>query len=115
MNWHTEAGIMVCRLYKACTAFTVTGLLTTLLALFLDVRTHRKSTQLGKYNQMHTPDTKRSGPIISSPVPQYESYSSPRGMDTGDLGDQKPYRVQESIEDKMILENLAQDKIRICE
>lgn len=26
VNWKTEAGIMVCRLYKACTAFTVTGL-----------------------------------------------------------------------------------------
>lgn len=25
-NWKTEAGIMVCRLYKACSAFTVTGL-----------------------------------------------------------------------------------------
>ncbi|KAI4188365.1 MAG: hypothetical protein L6R41_002196 [Letrouitia leprolyta] len=97
-NWKTEAGIMVCRLYKACTAFTVTGLVTTLLALLLDLRTQRKTTQLGKYNQMHEPDSKRSIPIISSPVPQYESYISQRADDTGDLGDQKPYRVQESIE-----------------
>ncbi|KAL8774888.1 MAG: hypothetical protein Q9194_003920, partial [Teloschistes cf. exilis] len=25
-TWHNGSGIMVCRLYKACTAFTVTGL-----------------------------------------------------------------------------------------
>ncbi|KAL9002939.1 MAG: hypothetical protein Q9188_004158 [Gyalolechia gomerana] len=97
-NWKTEAGIMVCRLYKACTAFTVTGLLTTVLALLLDIRTQRKTTQLGKYNQMHEPDSKRSIPVISSPTPQYGSYNSQRADETGDLGDQKPYRVQESIE-----------------
>ncbi|KAL8941511.1 MAG: hypothetical protein Q9216_002193 [Gyalolechia sp. 2 TL-2023] len=119
-NWKTEAGIMVCRLYKACTAFTVTGLydpfllrqilhdlltscrskyrLTTLLALLLDIRTQRKTTQLGKYNQMHERDSKRSIPIISSPMPQYEPYSSQRADNSGDLGVQRPYRVQESIE-----------------
>ncbi|KAL8905053.1 MAG: hypothetical protein Q9207_002868 [Kuettlingeria erythrocarpa] len=97
VNWKTEAGIMVCRLYKACTAFTVTGLLTTLLCLFLDIKTYRKATQLGKYNQMDVLDHKHPAPIISSPVPQYEHFSNQRADDTGDLGDQKPYRVQESI------------------
>ncbi|KAL9598503.1 MAG: hypothetical protein Q9219_004476 [cf. Caloplaca sp. 3 TL-2023] len=97
-NWKTEAGVMVCRLYKACTAFTVTGLLTTLLALFVDVRTHRKTTQRGRYNQMDEPDAKSSAPIVSSPIPQYQSYSSQHAEGTGDLGVQKPYRVQESIE-----------------
>lgn len=128
-NWKTEAGITVCRLYKSCTAFTVTGLyvaseyisllprpsvthsmreanmtffprsLTTLLALLLDVTTYRKSTQLGKYNRMQGLDLKRSVPsIISAPVPQYDQLGSPRDANnTGDLGDQKPYRVQESI------------------
>lgn len=43
---------MVCRLYKALTAFTVTGLVSTLLASALDLRVQRTSTQLGKYNQM---------------------------------------------------------------
>ncbi|KAL8965569.1 MAG: hypothetical protein Q9197_006455 [Variospora fuerteventurae] len=99
-NWKTEAGITVCRLYKSCTAFTVTGLLTTLLALLLDVTTYRTSTQLGKYNRMQGLDMKRSVPsIISAPVPQYDQLGSPRDAnDTGDLGDRKPYRVQESIE-----------------
>ncbi|KAL8986618.1 MAG: hypothetical protein Q9177_004105 [Variospora cf. flavescens] len=112
-NWKTEAGITVCTLYKSCTAFTVTGLyvaseyisllprpLTTLLALLLDVTTYRKSTQLGKYNRMQGLDLKRSVPsIISAPVPQYDQLGSPRDANnTGDLGDQKPYRVQESIE-----------------
>ncbi|KAI4168474.1 MAG: hypothetical protein LQ343_006361 [Gyalolechia ehrenbergii] len=95
-NWKTEAGIMVCRLYKACSAFTVTGLLTTVVALLLDIRTQRKTTQLGKYNQMHVPDSKRSIPVISPPMPQSGLYK--RADETGDLGDQKPYRVQESIE-----------------
>lgn len=116
-TWLTEAGIMVCRLFKACTAFTVTGLyashlfptlpevahqthrLASLLALFLDVQVHRKSTQLGQYNAMHEPDVKHSVPIISRPTPQYEPFSSQRaGFASGDLGDQMPYKVQESIE-----------------
>ncbi|KAL8688686.1 MAG: hypothetical protein Q9218_005470 [Villophora microphyllina] len=99
-TWYTEAGIMVCRLYKACTAFTVTGLLTTLLALALDIRTHHNTTHRGNYNRMNEPlDTKHPHPIISSPMPQYEPYSSQRAeesMGTGDLGE---YRVRrEEIE-----------------
>ena len=43
---------MVCRLYKSLTAFTVTGLVSTLLALALDLHVQRSSTQLGSYNQM---------------------------------------------------------------
>ncbi len=42
-------------------------------------------------------DNKHPAPIISSPLPQYEHFSNQRADDTGDLGDQKPYRVQESI------------------
>ncbi|KAL8853941.1 MAG: hypothetical protein Q9221_001249 [Calogaya cf. arnoldii] len=98
-TWLTKAGIMVCRLFKACTAFTVTGLLASLLALFLDVQTRRQSTQLGRYNAMHEPDVKRSIPIISRPEPQYEPFSSQHAeQDSGDLGDRRPYKVQESIE-----------------
>ncbi|KAI4097884.1 MAG: hypothetical protein LQ348_000995 [Seirophora lacunosa] len=97
-NWKTEAGITVCRLYKSCTAFTVTGLLTTLLALLLDVTTYRTSTQLGKYNRMQGLDVKRSAPIISAPILQDEPLGSPRARDTDDLGEQKPYRVQDSIQ-----------------
>ncbi|KAL9000674.1 MAG: hypothetical protein Q9169_000710 [Polycauliona sp. 2 TL-2023] len=100
-TWITEAGIMVCRLFKACTAFTVTGLLASLLALSLDIQTYRNSIQLGRYNAMHEPDVKHSIPIISRPAPQYESFTSqPAGFASGDLGDPRPYRVQESIEVK---------------
>ncbi|CAF9902911.1 MAG: hypothetical protein ALECFALPRED_000066 [Alectoria fallacina] len=52
VTWHNDSGIMVCRLYKALTAFTVTGLVSTLLALALDLRVHKYSTLLGSYNQM---------------------------------------------------------------
>ncbi|KAL8674593.1 MAG: hypothetical protein Q9168_001036 [Polycauliona sp. 1 TL-2023] len=117
-TWMTHAGIMVCRLFKACTAFTVTALcvpnhssfrlafvnqetprLASLLALSLDIRTYRNSTRLGQYNAMHEPDVKRSIPMISSPTPQYESDNSQRaGFESGDLGDPRPYKVQESIE-----------------
>lgn len=73
--------------------------LASLLALFLDVQVHRKSTQLGQYNAMHETDVKHSVPIISRPIPQYEPFSSQRaGFASGDLGDQMPYKVQESIE-----------------
>ncbi|KAL8771842.1 MAG: hypothetical protein Q9209_002780 [Squamulea sp. 1 TL-2023] len=96
-TWHTEAGIMVCRLYKACTAFTITGF--TLLALLLDVRTHRRSTRLGKYNVMHEPDPKHSFPIISRPTPQYEPFTSQRAeQESGDLSEQRPYKIREEIE-----------------
>ncbi|KAI4251164.1 MAG: hypothetical protein LQ352_005026 [Teloschistes flavicans] len=94
-TWHNEAGIMVCRLYKACTAFTVMGLLSTLLALALDIRTHRGTTHLGHYNRMNEPlDVKRSPPSISSPMPQYPPYSSQRADDSMMTGDLSEYRVQ---------------------
>lgn len=48
---------------------------------------------------MHEIDAKRSIPIISRPTPQYEPFSSQRAeQETGDLGEQRPYKVQESIE-----------------
>lgn len=75
--------------------------LSTLLALTLDIRTHRHTTHLGHYNRMNEPlDLKRPTPtptpIISSPspIPQYPPYSSQRAdhsMMTGDLGE---YRVR---------------------
>ncbi|KAL8985001.1 MAG: hypothetical protein Q9205_001186 [Flavoplaca limonia] len=97
--WLTEAGIIVCNLFKACTAFTAIGLLASLLALFLDVQTRRQTTQLGRYNAMHELNTKHSIPIISRPEPQYEPFTSQRAEhESGDLGDRRAYKVQESIE-----------------
>ena len=88
---------MVCRLYKALTAFTVTGVSSTILALMLDLRTQQKSTNLGRYNVMAD---------IKAPVGDVRS-SSPfhnEGRVDGDYGRepshdlQRPYRVQKPIE-----------------
>lgn len=43
---------MVCRLYKALTAFAVTGAASSLAAALLDVAVLRKSRDRGFYNQM---------------------------------------------------------------
>ncbi|KAL8679700.1 MAG: hypothetical protein Q9186_004062, partial [Xanthomendoza sp. 1 TL-2023] len=72
--------------------------LTTLFALALDVHIQRKFTHRGQYNQIHGLDLKRSIPIISQSVQKYEPFSSqPAEHETGDLGEQRPYEVQESI------------------
>ncbi|ORY17432.1 hypothetical protein BCR34DRAFT_37955 [Clohesyomyces aquaticus] len=78
-NWDNETGVSICRTYKALFAFSLLGLyvstsavnlkdditdpqtsLSTLLALGLDIRTHRQSTQRGKYNAMQTMENKRA-------------------------------------------------------
>lgn len=87
------------------TAFTVTGAFTTILALLLDMRIQRNSTQLGTYNQML--DVKGQTNVRSS---------SPFGASHGHLNEQedgvvpeirvkgpshdlqRPYKVQRPIE-----------------
>lgn len=104
-RWHNEAGIMVCRLYKSVTAFTVTGAFTTILALVLDMRIQRNSTQLGKYN-----------PMLDVKGPTNVRSSSPFGASVANLNEQeegvvpeirvkgpshdlqRPYKVQKPIE-----------------
>lgn len=83
-TWHNEAGIMVCRLYKALTAFTVIGLATTAVLFLLDLRTHRGTTAQGTYNVMLD---------IKHPVPRSSSFSShhyDRDSGDGDIGSQRP-------------------------
>ena len=95
-RWHNEAGVMVCRLYKAVTAFAVTGAFTTILALLLDVRVQRRSTQLGKYNQMldvKGPSNARSTVNLNEHEEVPEIYV--RGP-SHDL--QRPYKAQRPIE-----------------
>jgi len=58
-NWTHETGIMVCRIYKALEAFTITGLLATAGSLVLDFYTIRKSAARGIYNTMG--DAKQPG------------------------------------------------------
>jgi len=104
-RWQNEAGVMVCRLYKSLTAFTVTGAFTTILALALDMRIQRNSTQLGKYNQM-----------LDVKVPTNVRSTSPFGASVGNLNEQedgvvpkihvrspshdlqRPYKVQRPME-----------------
>jgi len=91
---------MVCRLYKACTAFTVTGAVSTLLALALDLHVQRRTKERGVYNQML--DIKGPTDVRSnSPFHQNEHL----GASTPDIrvrepsADlQRPYKVQRPIE-----------------
>lgn len=98
VNWHNEAGVMVCRLYKALTAFTVTGAVATVSALALDIRVQRSSTQLGKYNQMldvKAPTNVRS----SSPFHSGEDEAVPEIHVRGPSQDiQRPYNVQRPMD-----------------
>ncbi|MCJ1229155.1 hypothetical protein MMC12_005820 [Toensbergia leucococca] len=94
-NWSNEAGIMVCRLYKALTAFAITGLTTTLCAVLLDLRTYRLTTHRGKYNPMM--DIKHPFPI-SSPSNPHDPYQPPRDIPEFSHEITKPYKVQQTIE-----------------
>lgn len=98
---------MVCRLYKALTAFTVTGLASTLIALGLDVRTHKQATKLGKYNQML--DIKAPNGAVRSSSPFHASGNEwDTGFGDGGMGGNgvralshdgaRPYKVQKPIE-----------------
>jgi len=57
-NWDNEAGIMICREYKALFAFTLFGVVSTLFALLLDIHVQRKFTHLGKFTALQPPDSK---------------------------------------------------------
>ncbi|CAO2647702.1 Nn.00g086240.m01.CDS01 [Neocucurbitaria sp. VM-36] len=51
-NWENDMGISVCRLYKALFSFALFGLVSTLLALLLDVRVQRSTTKMGRFQQL---------------------------------------------------------------
>lgn len=53
-NWESDMGISVCRLYKALFSFALLGLVSTLLALVLDVRVQRGATKRGRFQQLDT-------------------------------------------------------------
>jgi len=96
---------MVCRLYKSVTAFTVTGAFTTILALVLDMRIQRNSTQLGKYNPMldvkGPTNVRSSSPFGASVANLHEQEEGvvPEIRVKGPSHDlQRPYKVQKPIE-----------------
>lgn len=45
-------GVSVCRLYKALFSFALFGLVSTLLALLLDLRVQRSATKMGRFQQL---------------------------------------------------------------
>ncbi|KAF2825187.1 hypothetical protein CC86DRAFT_467700 [Ophiobolus disseminans] len=51
-NWDSELGMSVCRLYKALFSFSLLGLLSTLVALVLDVHVQRQATARGRFQQI---------------------------------------------------------------
>ncbi|KAF2172232.1 hypothetical protein M409DRAFT_62988 [Zasmidium cellare ATCC 36951] len=48
-HWNEEVGVMVCRIYKALFTFTLLGLVSTIMALILDIIVHRQQTRRGVY------------------------------------------------------------------
>ncbi|CAG8106117.1 unnamed protein product [Penicillium salamii] len=50
--WGNAAGITVCRSYKAMFTFTVTGLISHIAAIWLDVVVRRRETRFGNYGAM---------------------------------------------------------------
>lgn len=56
-HWREDAGIMVCRIYKALFTFAFLGLLSTLAALCLDFHVRRKNNKRGMY-RLHDLDNK---------------------------------------------------------
>ncbi|KAF2847434.1 hypothetical protein T440DRAFT_491882 [Plenodomus tracheiphilus IPT5] len=64
-NWESDEGISICRLYKALFSFALFGLVSTLLALVLDVRVQRSVTTRGRFQQLDTLGTggKRKGHV----------------------------------------------------
>jgi len=84
-NWSSEAGVMVCRMYKALATFAITGTVSTILALLLDIRTQRKVRRLGTYDPMGEDETLAS----------VHASKRPFGKEFRDGDDAKPLRMKE--------------------
>lgn len=61
LNWDTNTGIMVCRIYKALFSFALLGFLSTALALGLDVRTMKQVGRRGKFAPLQQREDKTRG------------------------------------------------------
>jgi hypothetical protein len=51
-NWEDDMGVLVCRMYKALFSFSLMGLLSTLLALVLDIHVQRQAVARGRFQQI---------------------------------------------------------------
>lgn len=64
-NWDSEVGVSVCRLYKALFSFSLLGLLSTIVALVLDVHVQRQATARGRFQQIGlVPADGKAGPVV---------------------------------------------------
>ncbi|KAF2452904.1 hypothetical protein BDY21DRAFT_328532 [Lineolata rhizophorae] len=89
-HWHDGTGMMVCRVYKALFAFSLLGVVSTVLSALLDVHVFRRMTARGKYNQMPSgvaaSGGKRGIPMFGTPAGGRNSYAVPEGQFDYDTG-----------------------------
>ncbi|KAK5154642.1 hypothetical protein BJ546DRAFT_842485 [Cryomyces antarcticus] len=85
-NWHDETGIMVCRIYKSLFTFSLLGLISTLLALALDLYVRARQTQRGIY-KLQDIDVK---PATRGPFTDDDHEAIPRESGAFDV----PYTAQ---------------------
>ncbi|KAG8532710.1 uncharacterized protein KY384_002587 [Bacidia gigantensis] len=103
INWGNNAGIMVCRLYKALTAFAVTGSAATIGALGLDLKIKREGKDRGVYDQMPG-DVKAPAVLVNEMgtdgfEPQQARYIG-EGHERRSHEGAQAYKVQKPIEAK---------------
>lgn len=55
-NWGSQAGVMVCNIYKTLFTFSLFAAMSALALVILDIKVRRRQTSLGKYNQMRESD-----------------------------------------------------------
>ncbi|EON68614.1 hypothetical protein W97_07872 [Coniosporium apollinis CBS 100218] len=105
-NWKDDMGVMVCRVYKALFGFAVLGVVSTLLALLLDLYVFRQATKRGMYNAMEDLDSKRS------PTPNLEGMRSQEFLDVNDehpLSAQRPAKAPKQSGYEMPAEQFEYD------
>jgi len=88
-NWGTDAGIMICRIYKALFSFTVTGFVSALAAVWLDVKVRRTQVRRGVYNQMGDPRLSSRGDIKMGGLGGLVNHAAPIDGQTVGI---EPYR-----------------------
>ncbi|KAF2029798.1 hypothetical protein EK21DRAFT_112474 [Setomelanomma holmii] len=89
-NWDNEVGISVCRLYKALFSFGLLGLVSTLVALILDVRVQRQATIRGRFRQLGmTPVNAKSNTMHGQGVEHGDDEANPNPAALGRNKNQK--------------------------
>ncbi|KAF2273614.1 uncharacterized protein EI97DRAFT_147251 [Westerdykella ornata] len=76
-TWDDNTGIMICRIYKALFSFSLFGVISSLLALLLDIHVQRKTTQRGKFTALQPVDNKHAP---SQHLPQEAEEANPNPM-----------------------------------